>query len=64
MICPSCGSWVDEGDPVCSSCGAYFSDDDCEEYECPQCHEHFEIDEFDTNCRFCGAPIKREDYFY
>lgn len=30
MICPSCGSWVDEGDPVCPSCGAYFSDDDDE----------------------------------
>ena len=31
MICPSCGEWVDEGDPVCPNCGAYFSDDD--EYE-------------------------------
>lgn len=63
MICPSCGSWVDEGDPVCSSCGAYFSDDDSGQYECPQCHECFEIDESDINCRFCGAPIKRYDYF-
>lgn len=52
MICPNCGSWVDEGDPVCSSCGAYFSDDEYVEYECPQCHKHFEIDEFDRNCRF------------
>ena len=62
MICPSCGSWVDEGNPICSSCGASFSDVD--EYECPECHQHFEIDEFDTNCMFCGAPIKREDYVY
>ena len=44
MICPSCGSWVDEGDLICPSCGSriggydslssdrdeYYSDD--EEY--------------------------------
>ena len=62
MICPSCGSWVDEGDPVCPSCGAYFSDDGFDEYECPQCHQNFQIDDYDTKCMFCGAPIKREDY--
>ena len=48
---------------ICPSCGAYFSDDDFEGYECPQCHERFEIDEYDINCRFCGTPIIREDYF-
>ncbi len=62
MICPSCGSWVDEGDPVCPSCGAYFSDD--EEYECPNCHQRFLIDDYDSTCMFCGAPIKRKDDFY
>ena len=62
MICPSCGEWVDEGDPVCGSCGAYLSDGD--EYECPNCHEISLIDDYDTNCPFCGAPIKREDVLY
>lgn len=63
MICPSCGSWVDEGDPVCPSCGAYFNDVK-EEYTCPNCHRTFTLDCYDTNCMFCGAPIKREDDFY
>lgn len=62
MICPSCGSWVDEGDPVCPSCGAYFADD--EEYTCPNCHRTFIIYGYDTNCVFCDAPIKRTDDFY
>lgn len=60
MICPSCGSWVDEGDPVCPSCGAYFSDS--EEYECPRCRERFDVDDFDDECPFCGAPIESSDY--
>ena len=61
MICPSCGSWVDEGDTVCPSCGAYFSDDD--EYECPRCHEQFYVDEYDTECPFCGASIERPEFY-
>lgn len=28
MICPICGSWVDEGDPICPDCGTYICDDD------------------------------------
>lgn len=28
MICPICGSWVDEGDPVCPECGTYFIDNE------------------------------------
>ena len=61
MICPSCGSWVDEGDPVCPSCGAYFSDS--EEYECPNCHETFHADYDDEECPFCGAPIEEPDFY-
>ena len=61
MICPQCGSWVDEGDPVCLSCGAYFTSE--EEYECPVCHNSFIIDDEDV-CIFCGAPIKKRDEYY
>lgn len=28
MICPICGSWVDDGDPFCPECGTYFFDDE------------------------------------
>lgn len=62
MICPNCGSWVDEGEPMCS-CGTSFGDDYME-YTCPDCHETLIINEFDTHCRYCGAPIKRDEYFY
>ncbi len=61
MICPSCGSWVDEGDPVCPSCGAYFSDEG--EYECPHCHERFYVEIIDTVCPFCGASIERPEFY-
>ncbi len=60
MICPSCGSWADEGDPVCPSCGAYLTDS--AEYVCPRCHESFYIDDVDDECPFCGAPI--QDSYY
>ena len=63
MICPNCGSWVDEGEPICSSCGASFGDDYEEEYTCPECHRMFMVDEFDTKCPFCGAPIEKKNYF-
>lgn len=28
MICPRCGSWIDEGEPYCPDCGYDGSDDD------------------------------------
>lgn len=61
MICPSCGSWADEGDPVCPSCGAYLSDS--EEYVCPRCRESFDPDVFGDECPFCGAPIMKSDFY-
>ena len=51
MICPNCGSWVDEGEPMCS-CGTSFGEDYQQEYTCPECHGMFMMDEFDNNCPF------------
>ena len=40
MICPNCGGWVDEGEPMCS-CGTSFGEDYQQEYTCPECGEQF-----------------------
>ena len=32
MICPRCGSWIDEGEPYCPDCGYDGSDDDDDDY--------------------------------
>lgn len=28
VICPRCGSWIDEGEPYCPNCGYDGSDDE------------------------------------